>query len=86
MKKSFTVNAAAQMLSVSSKTIYRMIADGQIVAFKCRGCLRVTEESLEAYQRQQILIFQEENGIIGENSGSRADRDSQISLTARGRG
>lgn len=48
---------------MSVKTAYRMVAEGEIVAFKCRGCLRITEESLDQYRNRQILVYQEENGI-----------------------
>jgi excisionase family DNA binding protein len=63
MKRNFTIKETAKLLGVCDKTIFRMVADGQIIAFKCRDCLRITEESLDVYRVKQILKYQEENGI-----------------------
>jgi excisionase family DNA binding protein len=63
MKHNFTIKKTADLLGVSEKTAYRMVADGEICAFKCRGSLRITEESLEIYRARQIIAFQEENDI-----------------------
>lgn len=63
MKRNLTINKVAETLGVSVKTAYRMVVEGEIIAFKCRGCLRVTEESLDQYRNRQILVYQEENGI-----------------------
>lgn len=63
MKKNFTIKRTAELLGVSLKTICRMITDGDIIAFKVRGCLRVTEESLDYYRTRQIIAYQESNGI-----------------------
>ena len=35
------VSEAAAMLGVSQRTIWRMIADGQLIAVHIRGCTRV---------------------------------------------
>jgi excisionase family DNA binding protein len=63
MKKNFTIKRTAELLGVSLKTVYRMIIDGDVIAFKCRGCLRITEESLDQYRTRQIIAYQESNGI-----------------------
>ena len=48
-------------LATSRASVYRLIAEGELEALKVRGGLRVTESSIEAYVRKQILRFQEEN-------------------------
>ena len=63
MKKSLSLKTAADLLGSSTRTIYRLITDGELTAFKVRGSLRIPEESLEEYQRRQILKFAEDNGI-----------------------
>lgn len=63
MKRNFTIAKTADLLGVCEKTVYRMAADGEIVAFRCRGCLRITEESLEQYRTKQIINYQDENDI-----------------------
>ncbi len=61
----------AQILCVNIRTVYRMIRDGDITAFKVRGVLRVTKKSLNQYIEQQISVFSYENGI--ENTVTRDD-------------
>ncbi len=63
MGKNLTIKAVAGILGASTRTIYRLIADGELTAFKLRGALRVTEESLDAYRIRQISKYIEENGI-----------------------
>jgi excisionase family DNA binding protein len=47
-----SVKMAADMLGVSVRTIWRMIADKQLGVSRIRSCTRVVRESVEAYQRQ----------------------------------
>jgi len=63
MKKSISLKTAADLLGTSIRSIYRLIGEGQITAFKLRGSLRIVEESLSEYQQRQILKFHEDNGI-----------------------
>jgi excisionase family DNA binding protein len=55
----------AQKLNVSTRTIYRLLAEGQLTGCKIRGCLRVRESSVEDYIRRQIALYQLENGTGG---------------------
>ena len=59
MKGNLRIDEVMDFLSCSRSTIYRLIAAGEIVAFKNRGCLLVTVESLDAYRDRQVLQFQE---------------------------
>ncbi len=63
MKNNFTLKRAAEILCCSTKSIYRIIGEGDLTAFRMRGSLRITGESLEAYRLRQINKFVEENGI-----------------------
>lgn len=52
-KELLRISEAAEILSVSPKTIRRMIEDGDINATSVRGALRVTRYSLERYLEEQ---------------------------------
>jgi excisionase family DNA binding protein len=71
MKRNLRISEAAELLGTSERTIYRLIGECEIAAFKVRGSLRIPEESLEEFRRRQIMRFQEENG---DNSLSDCDR------------
>ena len=60
MTKNLTLKTVAELLGCSRRTVYRLICEGEITAFKCRGSLRVPEDSLEEYRRRQIAKFAEE--------------------------
>lgn len=63
MKKNLTIKNAADLLGSSTRTVYRLIGDGEITAFHVRGSLKITEESLDAYRDRQILKYTDDNGI-----------------------
>ncbi len=43
-----TIRQAADRLSVSTRTIYRLVADGQLESVKVRGCTRLRESAVAA--------------------------------------
>ncbi len=45
----FTVAQIAEMLRVNPRTVRRLIAAGDLVAHRFRGCLRITEADLRAF-------------------------------------
>jgi excisionase family DNA binding protein len=55
MKQSITIDEAAKILGLCRKTIYRLITSREIVAYRVRSVLRITAESVTAYQERQIL-------------------------------
>lgn len=57
------VDEVSKRLNCNARTVYRIIADGDLAALKVRGSLRVTESTLQHYIEKQILKFQQENGI-----------------------
>lgn len=52
MRAIFTVREAAQYLQISTKTLYRILHDGDIAYVKVRSSIRITAEALEAYISQ----------------------------------
>lgn len=62
MKRNLRLEEAAEFLGTSKKSIYRLISDGELRAFRVRSSLRIPMEALEEYRRQQIAIFEEQNG------------------------
>jgi excisionase family DNA binding protein len=53
---------AAERLNVSTRSVYRLLAEGQLTGCKIRGCLRVRESSVDDYIRRQIALYALENG------------------------
>jgi len=48
----YTVSEAAEILRVSSKTIYRLISDGTIECVRVRGSIRITRRALDEFLEQ----------------------------------
>ena len=55
--ESLRVNQAAKILNVSPRTIWRMIADHQLTAYRFRRCTRLS--------LAQVLSYLKGNGKIG---------------------
>ncbi|HEX3856679.1 MAG TPA: helix-turn-helix domain-containing protein [Verrucomicrobiae bacterium] len=55
--ESLRVTQAAKILNVSSRTVWRMIADGQLTASRFRRCTRLL--------RSQVLGYLKGNGKVG---------------------
>lgn len=65
MKRNLQVSEAAEMLSCSRRSIYRLLERGEITGFKIGSSLRITSESLHAFRNRAVALYQEENGIEG---------------------
>jgi excisionase family DNA binding protein len=52
----------ADFLNISRAGIYRLVGEGQLVALKVRGSLRIFEESVDDYLSRQSALFALENG------------------------
>ena len=50
----YTVQQIADFLQVSTKTVYKLIHDGEIAAIWVRGQIRITEHSLFRYLKEGI--------------------------------
>jgi excisionase family DNA binding protein len=51
-----SVKQAAVMLNVSVRTVWRMIAEGQLKTVHVRGCTRVYLQSVEEYLKQSEQV------------------------------
>jgi len=51
-----SVKQAAARLGVSPRTVWRMIADGQLKSVHIRGCTRVNRRSVDDYLKQSELV------------------------------
>jgi excisionase family DNA binding protein len=52
IRKAVTVKAAAELLGVSVRTVWRMIADGQLHAVRVRRCTRLAVAEVLGYLEQ----------------------------------
>lgn len=50
-----------ERLGVSRATVYRMLAEGELVPIKVRGGTRVLESSIESFLRRGLARYIEEN-------------------------
>jgi len=57
----------AEKLNVSTKTIYRLLGEAQLVGLKVRGSIRIPEASVTDYIKRQVALFQLVNGT-GDDS------------------
>lgn len=65
--ENLTVKQAAEFLNVSGRSVYRLLAEAQILGFKVRGSTRIPKKSLQDYVDRQTALFELENGRV-ENS------------------
>lgn len=52
--KMLTVNEAAEKMSVSSKTVYRLMGNGLLRKVKIGRSTRISEDDLNGYLEEQI--------------------------------
>lgn len=63
IKRLLRPDEVATLLSVSKRSVYRLIADGHMPALKVGSTLRIALEDLDKYIRDQRDAFALENGI-----------------------
>jgi excisionase family DNA binding protein len=63
MRKNLSLKTTAEILGTSTRTVYRLLTDGELTAFRVRSALRIPETSIDEYQKRQIILYAEENGI-----------------------
>ena len=61
--RTLIIKEVAERLKCSERTVYRLISEGDLPAFRVRSSLRVKTESIEAYVEKQVMEFQEETGF-----------------------
>ena len=64
-KKLLRVGEVADGLNCSTRTVYRLIADGELSALRIRSSLRVYSESVDDYLRREKMKFQCEMNETG---------------------
>jgi excisionase family DNA binding protein len=47
-----TINETASLLTVGRSTVYRLIDQGELPAYKIGGCVRVNEEDIHLYLKR----------------------------------
>ena len=52
IKQYFRVDEVAEYFSISVRTVYRLIDEGEIKRTKIRGCLRVPVWEIERYEKE----------------------------------
>jgi excisionase family DNA binding protein len=52
----------ADLLNISRAGVYRLVAEGQFLALKIRGSLRIWESSISDYLLRQVALAALENG------------------------
>jgi len=52
IKQYFRVDEVAEIFSISVRTVYRLIDEGEIKRTKIRGCLRVPVWEIERYEKE----------------------------------
>lgn len=55
MQKLITTDRAAEILSVTRRTVYRLIKSGQLKAVKVNSAVRISEDSLEEFLKGNII-------------------------------
>ncbi|GAB3468025.1 helix-turn-helix domain-containing protein [Azotobacter salinestris] len=75
-----TVDQAAELLSVCSRTVYNMAADGRIPVVRMRGrSLRVHREKLEAMLEDEAAASIRAAGGVKENTTCRTNEATHLS-------
>ena len=65
-KKFYRPDEIAWQLNCSKRTVFRLIADGYLLAFPIqeKGSIRIPRESFESYVRKQTEKYQLDKGIV----------------------
>ena len=54
--KDYSVKGLAELLSVSRPTVYRLIRDGDVAAYKAGKSTRITYESVEGLRNRRATV------------------------------
>jgi excisionase family DNA binding protein len=52
-EKIYTVREVAEFLRVTPRTVWKMISEGELEAFKVRGDYRINQSALDALMRKR---------------------------------
>ena len=62
VKQFYRPDELAKLFDVDKKTVYRILADGELAYLKIRGVIRVPARAVIAYIEQKLDEFAEETG------------------------
>ena len=54
------IDQTAEYLNCSVRTVYRLISDGELEAFRLKSSLRITRDSINGYVNRKIKDFRKE--------------------------
>jgi len=60
LKQYYRVDEVAEYFSISVRTVYRLIEEGELSRTKIRGCLRIPVGEIEKYERKLIDSLRDE--------------------------
>jgi len=61
--KFLTAQQLADKLNISLSSSYRLISECHFEALKIKGCVRVSEQSVDDFIRRKTLLFAVEQGL-----------------------
>lgn len=67
LKQLLRVDEVAEVLAVDKRTIYRLLAAGELAGLNVRGALRVQATEINRYIQQQADHWQRDNGVTGND-------------------
>jgi excisionase family DNA binding protein len=67
----FTLREVAQYLKVTERTIYRLVAEQRIPAFKVGGSWRFRQADLDEWIRRQTRYGGQHRSLVGTTSAGR---------------
>jgi excisionase family DNA binding protein len=70
MQKLLTTDGAAEILSVTRRTVYRLIKSGQLKAVKVNSTVRIPESSLEEFLDQNMVNDSKPIATIAEKKST----------------
>ena len=54
------IDQTAEYLNCSIRTVYRLVSDGELEAFRLKSSLRITRDSINEYVTRKIKDFRKE--------------------------
>jgi excisionase family DNA binding protein len=70
MQKLITTDGAAEILSVTRRTVYRLIKSGQLQAVKVNSAVRIPENSLEDFLKRNIVNNLKTSNVVVEKGST----------------
>jgi len=55
LKRYFRIDEVAAYFSISARTVYRLIDEGDLQAIRIRGCVRVSAEEIRRFEQSMSV-------------------------------